>query len=54
MTKISCLVFSVWTLTRRVVELGIGVSSARQIHRVTGDAESEAFAGQVRDILLRG
>ncbi len=38
----------------RAAELGLGVSSAKQIQLVTGDAESEAFAGQVRDILARG
>ena len=38
----------------RAAELGLGVSSARQIQIVTGDAESEAFAGKVREILLRG
>ncbi len=38
----------------RAVELGLGVSSAKQIKLVTRDAESEAFAAQVRDILARG
>ncbi|MFO7773396.1 MAG: DUF362 domain-containing protein [Dehalococcoidia bacterium] len=38
----------------RAVELGLGVSSAKQIQLVTGDAESEAFAGRVRDILAGG
>ena len=38
----------------RAVELGLGVSSAKQIQLVTGDAESESFAGQVRNILARG
>jgi uncharacterized protein (DUF362 family) len=37
----------------RAAELGLGVSSARQIQFVTGDAESEAFAVRVRDILVR-
>jgi len=37
----------------RAAELGLGVASARQIQIVTGDAESEAFAERVRDILLR-
>ncbi len=35
----------------RAAELGLGVSSAKQIQLVTGDAKSEAFAVQVRDIL---
>jgi len=38
----------------RAAELGLGVSSARQIRLVTGDSESEAFAVQVRDILAHG
>jgi uncharacterized protein (DUF362 family) len=37
----------------RAAELGLGVSSAKQIQIVTGDAKSEAFAVQVRDILAR-
>jgi uncharacterized protein (DUF362 family) len=37
----------------RAAELELGVSSAKQIQLVTGDAESEAFAVQVRDILAR-
>jgi len=37
----------------RAAELGLGVSSAEQIQLVTRDAESEAFAAQVRDILAR-
>jgi len=37
----------------RAAELGLGVSSAKQIQIVTGNAESEAFAVQVRDILAR-
>ncbi len=37
----------------RAVELGLGVSSAKGIQLVTGDAESEVLAGQVKDILLR-
>jgi uncharacterized protein (DUF362 family) len=37
----------------RAVELGLGVSSAKQIQFVTGDAKSEAFAVRVRDILAR-
>jgi uncharacterized protein (DUF362 family) len=38
----------------RAAELGLGVSSAKQIQLVTGDVESEAFAARVRDILARG
>jgi len=37
----------------RAAELGLGVSSAKQIQLVTGDAGSEAFAVKVRDILAR-
>ncbi len=37
----------------RAVELGLGVSSAKEIQLVTGDAESEAFAVKVREILIR-
>jgi len=37
----------------RAVELGLGVSSAKEIQLVTGDAESEALAVRVRDILAR-
>jgi len=37
----------------RAAELGLGVSSAKQIQLVTGDAKSEAFAVRVRDILAR-
>lgn len=37
----------------RAAELGLGVSSARQIQLITGDSESETFAGKVRDILIR-
>jgi len=35
----------------RAAELGLGVSSAKQIQLVTGDDESEAFAVRIRDIL---
>ena len=38
----------------RAAELGLGVSSAEAIQLITGDAESEAFAAQVRAILARG
>jgi uncharacterized protein (DUF362 family) len=37
----------------RAAELGLGVSSAKQIQLVTRDAKSEAFAVRVRDILAR-
>jgi uncharacterized protein (DUF362 family) len=37
----------------RAAELGLGVSSAREIRLVTGDAGSEAFAVKVRDKLAR-
>jgi uncharacterized protein (DUF362 family) len=37
----------------RAAELGLGVSSAKQIQLVTGDAASEAFAARVRDMLAR-
>ncbi len=37
----------------RAAELGLGVSSAKQIQLVTGDSGSEAFAVKVRDILAR-
>ena len=38
----------------RAVELGLGVKSPGQIQLVTDDSESEAFAGKVGDILLKG
>ena len=38
----------------RAVELGLGVNSPEQIQIITDDAASEEFAGEVRDILLRG
>jgi len=38
----------------RAAELGLGVSSAREIQLVTGNTDSEAFAGQVSNILARG
>ncbi len=37
----------------RAAELGLGVSSAKEIRLVTGDTESEAFALKVRDVLAR-
>ena len=37
----------------RAAELGLGIKSPDQIQLVTGDPESEAFATQVRDILLK-
>jgi uncharacterized protein (DUF362 family) len=38
----------------RAAELGLGVKSPDQIQLVTDDAESEALAGRLRDILLEG
>jgi uncharacterized protein (DUF362 family) len=38
----------------RAVELGLGISSPAQIEVVTPDAESEAYAAQIREILTRG
>lgn len=38
----------------RAVELGLGVDSPERIQFVTGDAESQAVAGRVREILLKG
>jgi uncharacterized protein (DUF362 family) len=38
----------------RAVELGLGVSLAKEIQLVTGDAASEAFAVKVRDVLACG
>ena len=38
----------------RAVQLGLGVKSPEQIQLVTDDADSEAFAGRVGDVLLRG
>lgn len=38
----------------RAAELGLGVKSADQIQLVTGDAESEAYCGKIRDILQQG
>lgn len=37
----------------RAVELGLGINSPEEIQLVTGDQESEAFAKQVSDILLK-
>jgi uncharacterized protein (DUF362 family) len=37
----------------RAAELGLGVSSAKQIQLVTGDDDSEALAARVKDILAR-
>jgi len=37
----------------RAVELGLGINSPEEIQLVTGDSESEAFAAQVSDILLK-
>ncbi len=38
----------------RAIELGLGIKSPEQIQLVTDDPESEAFATQVNDILLKG
>jgi len=38
----------------RAVELGLGIKSPDQVKLITDDSESEAFAGKVRDILLKG
>lgn len=38
----------------RAVELGLGIKSPAQIHLVTDDSESEAFAVKIKDILLKG
>ncbi len=38
----------------RAVELGLGIKSPDQIHFVTDDLESEAFAVKIKDILLKG
>ncbi|UCC64196.1 MAG: DUF362 domain-containing protein [Anaerolineae bacterium] len=38
----------------RAVELGLGVASPAEIELVTGDSESEAYAAQIREILIRG
>jgi uncharacterized protein (DUF362 family) len=38
----------------RAVELGLGVNSPEEIELVAGDAESEAYAAQIRAILARG
>jgi uncharacterized protein (DUF362 family) len=37
----------------RAVELGLGINSPEEIQLITGDKESEDFAAQVRDILLK-
>jgi uncharacterized protein (DUF362 family) len=38
----------------RAAELELGVTSADKIQLITGDAESEAVAGKVREILAKG
>ena len=38
----------------RAVELGLGADGAGKIRFVTGDAESEAYAAQIQEILARG
>jgi hypothetical protein len=37
----------------RAVELGLGIKSLDQIHLVTDDSESEAFAVKIKDVLLK-
>jgi uncharacterized protein (DUF362 family) len=37
----------------RAVELGLGVESSEQIELITGDADSEAYAAKIHDILVR-
>jgi uncharacterized protein (DUF362 family) len=37
----------------RAVELGLGVDSPAKIEFITGDPESEAYAGRVKEVLLR-
>ena len=39
---------------KRAAELGLGVTSADQIELVTGDAASEEFANEVREVLAKG
>jgi len=36
------------------VELGLGIKPLDQIHLVTDDSESEAFAVKIKDVLLKG
>jgi uncharacterized protein (DUF362 family) len=38
----------------RAVELDLGVDGPHKIQLVTGDAESEAYAAQIQEILMRG
>ena len=38
----------------RAVELGLGVDSAEKIRFSTGDAESEAYASEIQEVLARG
>lgn len=37
----------------RAVELGLGVSSSKEIQMITGDPASQTFAVQIRDILIK-
>jgi uncharacterized protein (DUF362 family) len=39
---------------KRAAELGLGVKSAKEIEIVTGDKESETYAGVIREILGKG
>jgi uncharacterized protein (DUF362 family) len=38
----------------RAVELGLGVDGPHKIQLVTGDTDSEAYAAQIQEILMRG
>jgi uncharacterized protein (DUF362 family) len=38
----------------RSVELGLGADGPEKIHLVTGDAESESYASEIRQVLSRG
>jgi len=39
---------------QRAVELGLGTSRPDQIEIVTGDADSRAYAGTLKEILAKG
>jgi uncharacterized protein (DUF362 family) len=38
----------------RAVELGLGIGSPGEIELVTDDPDSEAYAAEIREILMRG
>ena len=38
----------------RAVELGLGVDGPEKVRFITGDAESEAYASEIRQVLARG